>query len=258
MSKHNALNMFGRSGNPAMNDATFSNFIPESIAPGQTMTLQGTVNKTGILLLLVMITATYTWNQFFSTGLPETVMPIAIGGAIFGFGFALATIFKKTWAPVTAPLYALSQGLFLGAISAIFELQFPGIVIQAVGLTMGTLASLLVLYKTGIIKPTENFRLMIVSATMGIALLYLVSFIMSFFGSGIGFIHSNGLFGIGFSLFVVSIAALNLVLDFDFIEEGAERGLPKYMEWYGAFSLMVTLVWLYIEILRLLMKLRSR
>ena len=259
MSKHNALNMFGRSGNPAMNDATFSNFTPESIVPGQTMTLQGTVNKTGILLLLVMITATYTWNQFFSTGLPETVMPIAICGAIFGFGFALATIFKKTWAPVTAPLYALSQGLFLGAISAIFELQFPGIVIQAVGLTMGTLASLLVLYKTGIIKPTENFRLMIVSATMGIALLYIVSMVMNMFGSsGIGFIHSNGLFGIGFSLFVVAIAALNLVLDFDFIEQGSEQGAPKYMEWFGAFSLMVTLIWLYLEMLRLLAKLRSR
>ena len=223
------------------------------------MTLQGTVNKTGILLLLVMITATYTWNQFFSTGLPETVMPIAIGGAIFGFGFALATIFKKTWAPITAPLYALSQGLFLGAISAIFELQFPGIVIQAVGLTMGTLASLLVLYKTGIIKPTENFRLMIVSATMGIALLYVVSMVMNVFGSsGIGFIHSNGLFGIGFSLFVVAIAALNLVLDFDFIEQGSEQGAPKYMEWFGAFSLMVTLIWLYLEMLRLLAKLRSR
>jgi uncharacterized YccA/Bax inhibitor family protein len=242
-----------------MNDATFSNFTPDSMAPGKTMTLQGTVNKTGILLLLVMITATYTWNQFFSTGLPETVMPIAIGGAIFGFGFALATIFKKTWAPITAPLYALSQGLFLGAISAIFELQFPGIVIQAVGLTMGTLASLLVLYKTGIIKPTENFRLMIVSATMGIALLYVVSMVMNMFGSsGIGFIHSNGLFGIGFSLFVVAIAALNLVLDFDFIEQGSEQGAPKYMEWFGAFSLMVTLIWLYLEMLRLLAKLRSR
>ena len=259
MSKHNALNMFGRSGNPAMNDATSSNFTPDSMAPGKTMTLQGTVNKTGILLLLVMITATYPWNQFFSTGLPETVMPIAIGGAIFGFGFALATIFKKTWAPITAPLYALSQGLFLGAISAIFELQFPGIVIQAVGLTMGTLASLLVLYKTGIIKPTENFRLMIVSATMGIALLYVVSMVMNMFGSsGIGFIHSNGLFGIGFSLFVVAIAALNLVLDFDFIEQGSEQGAPKYMEWFGAFSLMVTLIWLYLEMLRLLAKLRSR
>ena len=169
------------------------------------------------------------------------------------------TIFKKTRAPVTAPLYALSQGLFLGAISAIFDLQFPGIVIQAVGLTMGTLASLLVLYKTGIIKPTENFRLMIVSATMGIALLYIVSMVMNMFGSsGIGFIHSNGLFGIGFSLFVVAIAALNLVLDFDFIEQGSEQGAPKYMEWFGAFSLMVTLIWLYLEMLRLLAKLRSR
>ena len=257
MSKHNALNMFGRSGNPSMNDATFSNFTPDALS-GNTMSLQGTVNKTGILLFLVVLTASYTWNQFFSTGLPETVMPIAIGGAIFGFVFALATIFKKTWAPVTAPLYALSQGLFLGAISAIFELQFPGIVIQAVGLTLGTLASLLVLYKTGVIKPTENFRLMIVSATMGIGLLYVVSMVMNMFGSSIGFIHSNGLFGIGFRLFVVAIAALNLVLDFDFIEQGAEQGAPKYMEWFGAFSLMVTLIWLYLEMLRLLSKLRSR
>ena len=140
----------------------------------------------------------------------------------------------------------------------VFEAQYPGIGIQAIGLTFGILASLLFCYKSGIIKPTENFRLMIFSATMGIFLLYLISFIMSFFGNSIGFIHSNGLFGIGFSLFVVGIAALNLVLDFDFIEEGSEVGLPKYMEWYGAFSLMVTLVWLYLEILRLLAKLRSR
>jgi uncharacterized YccA/Bax inhibitor family protein len=151
------------------------------------------------------------------------------------------------------------QGLFLGSISAIFEAQYPGIVIQATGLTFGTLASLLMLYKLGIIKPTENFKLMIVSATMGIGVLYFISFIMNMFGStGIGFIHSNGLFGIGFSLFVVAIAALNLVLDFDFIEQGSEQGAPAYMEWYGAFSLMVTLVWLYLEILRLLAKLRSR
>ena len=146
----------------------------------------------------------------------------------------------------------------LGGITMFAEMQYPGIGIQAIGLTFGILASLLFCYKSGIIKPTENFKLMIVSATMGIMFLYLISFIMSFFGSGIGFIHSNGLFGIGFSLFVVAIAALNLVLDFDFIEEGAEKGLHKYMEWYGAFSLMVTLVWLYMEILRLLMKLRSR
>ena len=256
MSQHNALRMFGRSGNPALRGTTFRN---EGTTTDQVMTLQGTVNKTGILLVLVVVGATYTWNLFFQTGDAAAVMPIAIGGAIGGLIFALVTIFKKTWAGVTAPAYAVLQGLFLGGISAIFEAQFPGIVIQATGLTLGTLASLLLLYKLGIIKPTENFRLMIVSATMGIGLLYLVSFVMNMFGStGIGFIHSNGLMGIGFSLFVVAIAALNLVLDFDFIEQGSEQGAPKYMEWFGAFALMVTLIWLYLEMLRLLAKLRSR
>ena len=256
MAKHNALQMFGRSGNPALSDTTFRS---EGRAVGESMTLQGTVNKTGILLGILVLTAVYTWNLFFQTGNPAAVMPIAIGGAIGGFVLALITIFKKAWSPYTAPIYAALEGLFLGGISAIFEYQYPGIVIQATGLTLGTLASLLVLYKLGIIKPTENFRLMIVSATMGIAVLYLISMIMHVFGSsGIGFIHSNGLFGIGFSLFVVAIAALNLVLDFDFIEQGSELGAPKYMEWFGAFSLMVTLIWLYLEMLRLLAKLRSR
>ncbi len=256
MATHNALQMLGRSGNPALSDNTFKN---EGASVGQAMTLEGTVNKTGILLALLVLSATYTWNLFFQDGNPAAVMPAAIGGAIGGLVFAFVTIFKKHWAGVTAPIYALLQGLFLGGISAIFESQFPGIVIQATGLTLGTLASLLLLYKLGIIKPTENFRLMIVSATMGIGVLYLISFVMNMFGSaGIGFIHSNGLFGIGFSLFVVAIAALNLVLDFDFIEQGAEQGAPKYMEWFGAFSLMVTLIWLYLEMLRLLAKLRSR
>ncbi|MBT7275832.1 MAG: Bax inhibitor-1/YccA family protein [Woeseiaceae bacterium] len=256
MSKHNALQMFGRSGNPALNDNTFRN---EGRVIGQTMTLQGTVNKTGLLLSILVLTAMYTWNLFFQTGNPAAVMPIATGGAIGGLILALVTIFKKTWSPITAPIYAALEGLFLGGISAIFEYQYPGIVIQATGLTLGTLASLLILYKLGIIQPTENFRLMIVSATMGIAVLYFISMIMNMFGStGIGFIHSNGLFGIGFSLFVVAIAALNLVLDFDFIEQGAEMGAPKYMEWFGAFTLMVTLIWLYLEMLRLLAKLRSR
>ena len=256
MAKHNALQMFGRSGNPALSDTTFRS---EGGAVGQSMTLQGTVNKTGILLGILVLTAVYTWNLFFQTGNPAAVMPIATGGAIGGFILAMITIFKKAWSPFTAPIYAALEGLFLGGISAIFEYQYPGIVIQATGLTLGTLASLLVLYKLGIIKPTENFRLMIVSATMGIAVLYLISMIMNMFGSsGIGFIHSNGLFGIGFSLFVVAIAALNLVLDFDFIEQGSEMGAPKYMEWFGAFSLMVTLIWLYLEMLRLLAKLRSR
>jgi len=256
MPKHNALQMLGRSGNPTLRNSTFKN---EGATADQVMTLQGTVNKTGILLVLVVIGATYTWNLFFQDGNPAAVMPIAIGGAIGGLVFALITMFKKEWAGVTAPVYAVLEGLFLGGISAIFEAQFPGIVIQATGLTLGTLASLLLLYKLGIIKPTENFRLMVVSATMGIGVLYLISFVMNMFGSGgIGFIHSNGLFGIGFSLFVVAIAALNLVLDFDFIEQGSEQGAPKYMEWFGAFALMVTLIWLYLEMLRLLSKLRSR
>ncbi|MDG2460438.1 MAG: Bax inhibitor-1/YccA family protein [Luminiphilus sp.] len=263
MSNHKALEMFGRSGNPSLSAETFSSSAPDASfstsAPPATMTLQGTVNKTGILLALVVISASYTWSMFFSSGNSATVIPWAIGGAVIGLILALVTMFKKQWSGITAPLYAIAEGLFLGAISAIFEAQYPGIVIQAVGLTLGTLASLLFLYKTGIVKPTENFRLMVTSATMGIGVLYLVSMIMNMFGSGgIGFIHSNGLFGIGFSLFVVGIAALNLVLDFDFIEQGSEMGAPKYMEWFGAFSLMVTLIWLYLEMLRLLAKLRSR
>ena len=265
MSNHKALNMFGRSGNPTLKADTFGRSAQTGSSSGgiqsmnsQTMTLEGTVNKTGILLALVVLSASWTWNLFFESG-EGAVMPLARGGAIVGFIFALITIFKKQWAGITAPLYALAEGLSLGAISGIFEMQYPGIVIQAVGLTLGTLASLLFLYKTGIVKPTENFKLMVTSATMGIGLLYLVSMLMNRFGSGgIGFIHSNGLFGIGFSLFVVAIAALNLVLDFDFIEQGSEMGAPKYMEWFGAFSLMVTLIWLYLEMLRLLAKLRSR
>ena len=261
MSRHSALEKFGRSGNPALNAATFSDAArqaPMDAGNRATMSLEGTVNKTGILLLLVVLSGAWTWNLFFESGNSATVMPMMLVGGIGGFIFALVTIFKKQWSGITAPIYAVLQGLFLGGISAIYESQFDGIVVQAVGLTLGTLSSLLVLYKTGIVKPTENFRLMVTSATMGIGLLYLVSMIMNMFGSSIGFIHSNGLFGIGFSLFVVAIAALNLVLDFDFIEQGSEQGAPKYMEWFGAFSLMVTLIWLYLEMLRLLAKMRSR
>ena len=246
MSKHSALNTFGRSGNPAFT----RNFENTGALPqAERMTLDGAVNKTGILLALCFSGAFVGWN------FPALTLP----GLIIGTILAFVTIFRSpAKAGATAPFYAAFEGIALGGITVFAETQYPGIGIQAIGLTFGILASLLFCYKSGIIKPTENFRLMLFSATMGIFILYLVSFIMSFFGSGIGFIHSNGIFGIGFSLFVVGIAALNLVLDFDFIEEGAEQGLPKYMEWYGAFSLMVTLVWLYIEILRLLMKLRSR
>jgi len=259
MANRTALQTFGRSGNPMFRsnafqpDATF-----DETDSTQRMTLAGAINKTGILLVLCLVSAGYVWNQFFQSSEPPAVNGLMMLGLLGGLAMAMVTIFKRQWAGLTAPAYALLQGLALGGISAMFELQYPGIVIQAVGLTFGTLAVLLLAYKTGLIKPTENFRLMIVAATGGIALLYLVSFVMGFFGSSIGFIHSNGLFGIGFSLFVVAIAALNLVLDFDFIEAGAEQGAPKHMEWYGAFSLMVTLVWLYLEILRLLAKLRSR
>ena len=248
MSKHSALNTFGRSGNPAFT----KNFGGSTydIPLEERMTLDGAVNKTGILLGLCFAGAFIGWN------IPALLIPSWIIGMILGF----VTIFRRPEkAGSTAPLYALSQGIFLGGITLFFEAQFPGIGIQAIGLTFGILASLLFCYKSGLIKPTENFRLMIFSATMGIALLYLVSILMSLFGgAGIPLIHSNGLFGIGFSIFVVSIAALNLVLDFDFIEDGADKGMPKYMEWYGAFSLMVTLIWLYLEILRLLAKMRSR
>ena len=244
MSKHTAINRFGRSGNPAFSQG----FGINQSVTGEVMTLDGTVNKTGILLGLCVGGAYFGWNA------PGLVLP----AVLIGFVIALFTIFRPKNSPYTAPAYAAIEGVALGGITMIFEAQYPGIGIQAIGLTFGILASLLFCYKSGIIKPTENLRLMIVAGTMSIFILYLVSFIMSFFGNSIGFIHSNGLFGIGFSLFVVAIASLNLVLDFDFIEEGAEKGMPKYLEWYGAFSLMVTLVWLYFEILRLLAKLRSR
>ena len=168
------------------------------------------------------------------------------------------TIFKKTWSPVTAPMYALAEGLALGTISILAEMRFPGIAMQAVALTFGILFSLLAAYRSGFIAATENFKLGVVAATGGIAIVYLVSFVLSFFGTSIPLIHEAGLVGIGFSLFVVVIAAMNLVLDFDFIEQGVERRAPKYMEWYAAFGLMVTLVWLYVEVLNLLRKLNSR
>ncbi len=245
-----------RTANPVLGAKTF-----EVITPGVdagTMTIQGTVNKTGIMLALLLLTAGWTWNLFFTSGDPAAVMPWFWGGLIGGFIVAMVTVFKKTWAPITAPLYSLLEGLFLGGLSAIFEANYPGIVMQAVTLTFGTLFALLLAYKSGMIRATENFKLGVAAATGGIFLVYMASMVLGFFGVSIPFIHESGLIGIGFSLFVVVIAAMNLVLDFDFIESGAKRGLPKYLEWYGAFGLMVTLVWLYIEILRLLSKLMSR
>ena len=238
-----------RSGNPALSAETFKNVEG---AGAEKMTISGTVNKTAMSLLLLMATASYTWMND-SPGL-------MILGFIGGFIMAIITIFNKTWAPYTVSAYALLEGLALGGISRIFEENYPGIASQAIFLTFGILAALLLAYKTGFIKPTENFKLGVFAATGGIFIMYLISFIMNIFGSGISILHTNNtsMLSIGFSLFVVVIASLNLVFDFDFIEEGAERGVPKYMEWYGAFGLLVTLIWLYLEILRLLAKLYSR
>jgi uncharacterized YccA/Bax inhibitor family protein len=251
------MNDIMRTANPALNDKTFTG-LEYSGAGDNVMTIQGTVNKTGVLLALVLIAAAWVWKMFFESGNPAAVTPWMIGGAIGGFVVALVTVFKKEWAGATAPVYAVLEGLFLGGTSAIFEARFPGIVIQAVGLTFGTLFCLLIAYRSGLIKATENFKLGVVAATGGIALMYFVTMILGFFGVSVPFIQGSSLLSIGVSVFIVIIAALNLVLDFDFIENGSAAGAPKYMEWYAAFGLMVTLIWLYIEILRLLSKLRSR
>ena len=249
-----------RSGNPVLSDSTFLDVSSgRSLARDQgVMTLEGTVNKTAFLLILVLFGAMFTWRMYTGPDSAAALMPWAIGGAIGGFVLALVTMFKKTLAPITAPIYALLEGLFIGAISAMFEARFPGIVMQAVALTFGTLAALLMAYRSGLIRATENFKLGVVAATGGIFILYLVNIVMGFFGTSMGFIHEASGVGIAFSVFVVIIAALNLVLDFDFIESGVDAGAPKYMEWFAAFALVVTLVWLYLEILRLLAKLQSR
>lgn len=246
-----------RTANPALNEQTFRD-VAYTADRSDAMTIQGTVNKTGWLLAILLIASFWTWNKFFENGNPAAVSSFILVGALGGFVVAMVTVFKKTWAGVTAPLYAALEGLLLGGLSSIFEAQFPGIVIQAVGLTFGTLFCLLMAYKSGLIKATENFKLGIVAATGAIALVYFITIMLGFFGVRVPLIHQSGIIGIGFSLFVVVIAALNLVLDFDFIEHGSAQGAPKYMEWYAAFGLMVTLIWLYIEILRLLAKLRDR
>ena len=250
-----------RSGNPALKESTFLDLGSGSVVrrDAGAMTLNGTVNKTAFLLVLTLLGAMFTWGKFFASGGTANLMPYVLGGAIGGLVVALVTVFKKEWSPVTAPLYAGLEGLFIGAVSAMFELRFPGIVMQAAALTFGTLGALLLAYRSGLIKATENFKLGVFAATGGIALLYLVNIGMRLFGfEGMGFIHESSWLGIAFSGFVVVIAALNLVLDFDFIEQGVEHGAPKYMEWYAAFGLLVTLIWLYLEILRLLAKLQSR
>jgi uncharacterized YccA/Bax inhibitor family protein len=243
-----------RTSNPALNEKAFKG----QVAFGDAMTLQGTVNKTGLLLLCVVATAAWTWGLSHSNT-PEAAIPWMFGGLLGGFVVALVTIFKKTWSAFTAPLYALLEGLALGGISAVFEKTYPGVAIQAVGLTLGTLFVMLLAYKTGVVKATQGFKVGVIAATGGIAVFYLAEMVLSFFFHiQVPAINGSGLWGIAFSLFVVVIAALNLVLDFDMIETGVRGGAPKYMEWYGAFGMMVTLIWLYLEILRLLGKARRR
>ena len=246
-----------RTKNPALNDKTFTELgsVKDST---RVMTLQGTVNKTAVMLFFLLISASWTWNRFYGTGHPEEAKYWMWGGLLGGMLVGLVTVYHRQWARITAPIYSLLQGLFLGGISGIFEAMYPGIVVQAVFLTFSVLFSLLLAYKSRLIKVTENFKLGVAAATGGIVLVYLGTIVLGFFGVRVPFIHESGLIGIGFSLFVVVIASLNLVLDFDFIETGVAGGAPKYMEWYAAFGLMVTMIWLYIEILRLLAKLRSR
>jgi uncharacterized YccA/Bax inhibitor family protein len=251
-----------KTSNPALSEKTFQN-LPGSGYGGaldvsQRMTLSGTVNKTGVLLVCAAITAAWVWHLFVQSGSLGDVSSYLMVGVFGGFVVALVTTFKKEWAPVTAPVYALLEGLAMGGISALLEFRYPGIAIQAVSLTFGTLLAMLLVYSSGMIKVTDKFRIGLVAATGGIMLFYLLQMVLSFFHMRFLAVNGSSNIGIIFSLFVVAIAALNLVLDFDFIERGVQFGAPKYMEWYGAFGIMVTLVWLYFEILRLLSKTRSR
>ena len=246
-----------RSSNPALTDKAFGRY--SSFAGSETMTYKGTMNKTLLMLALVVIGAAFTWKTFFESINPTSVYVWMLVGGIGGFITSLVVIFAPKTSPYSAPIYAFLEGLFLGGISAFFAANYnAGIVIQAVGLTFATFFLMLLAFRTGTIKATARFKTGVFAATGAIALMYFVSFILSLFGINIGFIHSSGTFGIIFSLIVVAIAALNLILDFDFIEKASSAGAPKYMEWYGAFGLMVTLIWLYIEFLKLLAKFSRR
>lgn len=241
------------SNNPVLNEKVLREAAHTGSA--DTMSLRGTIGKMGFLLALLMCAAVYSWGVF-ARG--ENIMPYVLGGAIGGLVMALIIVFKKEWSGYLAPAYALAEGLFLGAISAMYSSLWDGIVLQAVGLTIGTFIAMLVLYQARIIRATERFRSIIVTATAGIAIFYLIAWGLSFFNIQIPFLHEGSLLGIGFSLVVVAIAALNLILDFDLVEKGVAQGAPKYFEWFASFGLLVTLIWLYLEILRLLSKINSR
>lgn len=250
-----------KSGNPALSEKRFRDTVLDEVMVHEdAMTVKGTLGKFGFLFLMVLGTAFYAWKEVEYSG---NVMPLIWVGIIGGLILAFVIVFKQKWAPYLAPAYALLEGLAIGGISAIANSAFaekaPNIVITAVGLTFGVALAMYLLYSFRIIKATEKFKSVIITATVGIAIFYVIVLVMHAFGfNNISFLHEGSTFGIIFSLFVVGIAALNLILDFDMIEKGAEMGAPKYMEWYGAFGLMVTMVWLYFEILRLLMKLNRR
>ena len=251
-----------KTSNPALSENTFRNLAGSgyggAIDESTRMTLNGTVHRTGVLFALALASAAWTWHLYVAAHSMAAVAPLMLLGVFGGLILAFVTIFKKEWSPVTAPLYALAEGLFLGGISAQLNLAYPGIAIRAVGLSFGVLFVLLMAYSTGMIKVTNKLRIGIIAATGGIMIFYFAEMILGFFGIVFHSIEGSGIIGIGFSLFVCAIAALNLVLDFDFIEQGVKYGAPKYMEWYGAFGIMVTMVWLYLEILRLLAKLNQR
>jgi uncharacterized YccA/Bax inhibitor family protein len=250
-----------KSGNPTLGENKFRSTVLDSIVLHENaMTIKGTLQKFGFLFLMVLGSSFYSWKEFADGG---NVSPIMWTGAIGGLVVAIVLVFKPMWSPFLAPLYALLEGLFIGAISAMYNSAFagiaPNIILNAVGLTFGVAAGMYLLYSFRIIKATEKFKSVIIAATVGIGIFYLLVVVLRAFGmENMPFLHEGSILGIGFSLFVVAIAALNLILDFDMIEKGAEMGAPKYMEWYGAFGLMVTMVWLYLEILRLLSKISSR
>lgn len=249
-----------KSSNPVLSEKKFRDTVLEEVVSHENaMTVRGTMNKFGFLFLMVMGTAFYSWKEFADGG---NVMPLIMTGAIGGLVIAIVLMFKKEWSPYLAPAYALLEGLFVGAISAYYNFAFaeqaPFIIMNAVGLTFGTCIAMYLLYTFKIIKATAKFRAIVVTATAGVAIFYLINFVLGMFGISIPFLHESSALGIGFSIFVVVLAALNLILNFDMIESGADLGAPKYMEWYSAFGLLVVIVWLYLEILRLLSLLSGR
>jgi len=247
-----------RTSQPTFN-APISDGPVSPYASSEVMTASGTASAGLLLTLLLLASAIFGWTSVSESVEGAVRFPAwTIGGALAGFVIALVLTFKPKLSRILAPIYAIAQGVFVGAISKVFNTAYDGIVLQAVGITVGVFVVMLVLYRTGVIRVTDKMRRTIIGATMGVALFYGVSFLASLFGANISFFNSSSSLSIGFSLLVAGIAAMNLALDFDFIERGEQARLPKYMEWYAAFGLLVTMVWLYLEILRLLAKLRDR